>query len=381
MQSHSFRFTSVVFPLVWASTALAQGGFEPPPDVKLTTRYSLDVAALWAEVPDNAAAFDKERRELEGAIDAARTPLDRAAARLALANWILAVPTAKPATKWLLNMAGDKDRKALASAAADAEKLIKEARLLYKKPPTTTTSAPTTRKFDEMAGLSPAERKLETVANQLTPFVGVMATAAGSPNMSKEKAERSVAARALAPLREVDNPELAASALMWQAFIWNLAGRDGRSTVSLPSATVPPEQPSYDFISRMIRLQILTDNDQFAAALAMAAKVRANCDEWFSKESPEKVRSRERLAALVQCSVGNQWMLALRRDGFPSNADRLEYQLIQLQDTVFKGLKSPIAIYTLERSIPILVQPHKAGGESSAKTEPPAATSSAPAVK
>ena len=111
------------------------------------------------------------------------------------ANWYLAVPTAKPATKWLLNMASENDRKALTDAAAEADKQIKEARLLYKKTPTTTTSAPATRKADAMAGFSPAERKLETTANQLAPFAAVMATAMGSPSKGKEKMDRSAAAR------------------------------------------------------------------------------------------------------------------------------------------------------------------------------------------
>lgn len=382
MKSHICRFAVIVVMLSWSLSAMGQAAFEPPPEVKLTTRYSLDVAAIWAEVPDNTAAIENDRRELEQAVEAARTPLDQAKAKLALANWYLAMPTTKPATKWLLNMADERDHKALADAAAAADKLIKEARLVYMKTPTTTSapatsSAPATRKTDEMAGLTPEERKLETVASQLNPFVIVMATATGSPNMSKQKADRNAAALALARLREVDNPDLAACALMWQAFVWNLAGRDGRSTVTLPNATVPPQHLSYDFLCRLIRLQILADNDQFAAALAMAGKVRANCEEWFPKDSPEKVRSRERLAALVQCSVGNQWMLVLRRDGFPSNADKLEFVLIQVQDTVFKDRKPPFAVYTLERSIPILVEPGKTGGESPAKPKPPAATAPA----
>ncbi len=140
---------------------------------------------------------------------------------------------------------------------------------------------------------------------------------------------------------------------------------------ALPNVTTPPEQPSYDYLSRLIRCQILADNGHYIPALALAKRTQTSCEEWFPKESPEKLRARERLAATVDCNVGTQWMKVLRQENFQPNADRLEAQLVQVQETVFKDLKPPIAIYTLERSVPILGAAPQWWGASAKRGEPP----------
>jgi hypothetical protein len=321
--------------------------------------------------------MDQERRDLEHAVEQARTPVDRATANLALANWHLAVPTTQPATKWLLKWLARRTANPT-DAAAEAQNIKEACRNLEKLPASAPASGPASAPAAEVSPLARARQKLESTADALDAFAGVMASAVVTGKETEQKAARNAAARAVGNFREVDNPELAACALMWQAFTWNLAGREGRSTVILPNATVQPQQPSYDYLSRLIRCQIMADNRLYPTGVAMAQRVRSSCEEWFPKESPEKLRARERLAALVQCNIGNQWMAALRRDNFAQNADRLEAQLIQVQEAVFTGLKPPIAVYHLERSVPILV-PFSKGGEASAKEEsrPTAATKSA----
>ncbi len=367
MTALTFRLATVLFLTLWISSGLAQTTFQAPPDVTLTTRFSLDVAALWAESPSRAETLEKDRLALEQAVREARSPVDQAAAKLALANWHLAVPTAEPATRWLLNMAGEKDLKILAESATAAQEQIVEARKLLGVTPATTSapaSAPASEPAKPSSPEEQARRKLVTAAERLDPFLAALASAVVLGDEATRKSKRSAAARGLSSLREVENEELAASALMWQAFMWNLAGREGRSTVSLPNATEPPKDPDFDFVSRLVRCQILADNGHYLAAMAMAMRVRSSCEDWFPKESPQSVRSRERLAALVQCAVGTQWMHVLRKDNFPANADRLEAQLIQVQNTVFGEKREPMPIYTLKRAVPILVQLPKAGAEA-----------------
>lgn len=393
MTTRTALLSSVVLLPILAVVARAQNAFTPPVDTRPTTRFSLDFAALWAEVPDRAKTREAQSQELDLVVQAAEGPLDQAAAHLALANWLLAIPTARPATKWILGMATDTDLKQMADSASTAQHHLQEARLLLKRVPTTAPApasqaagypGPAASRPPAVAdGATPAvpgaagntgdrlRRKLEAAADHLEPFQVMLATANVARDANALKAACRQAARGLASVREAANDELAACALMWQAFAWNLAGREGRSTVSLPESTVKPENPDYDFICRLFRCLILVDNRQYPIGLAMTIRIRSNCSEWFPRETKEQIQARERLAALVQCHIGQLWMTKLRETNFPANADRLEVQLVQVQSTVFGEVKPPIEIYALPQAVPILVEPPKVSPKAAATQTAP----------
>ena len=379
----------VLWPTL-AVVARAQLASTPPVDTRPTTRFSLDIPAQWAEAPDRAKTRAAQGQELDLVVQAAEGPLDQAAAHLALANWLLAVPTARPATKWILGMATDPDLKLIADSAVAAKDHLREARVLLKRAPAS-TSAPASQPAGHGTPAVPGaagdagdrlRRKLAAAADLLEPFQVMLATANLAGDAKALKAACRQAARGLASVREAANDQLAACALMWQAFAWNLAGREGRSTVSLPDSMVKPENPDYDFICRLLRCLILVDNGHYPVGLVMTMRIRSDCSDWFPREPKEQIQARERLAALVQCHIGQLWMAKLRAANSPANADRLEVQLVQVQSTVFGEVKPPVEIYTLPQAVPILVEPPKVSPKAAAtqtapspSTKPKAGTS------
>ena len=387
MKTRTTLLSGVVLLPILAAVARAQVPFTAPVDTQPTTRFALDTAAMWAEAPDQAKAREAQRQELESAIRSAEGPQDRAAAHLALANWLLAVPTARPATKWILGMASEADLKLLADSADAAQSHLKEARLLLNRIPATASAPAASQPTPAVPGAAGSagdqrRRKLEAAASNLEPFQVILATAKVASDRKALKAACKPAARGLAAVREVANDELSACALMWQAFAWNIAGREGRSTVSLPEATVKPENPDYDFICRLLRCLIIMDNGQYPIGLAITMRIRFNCSEWFPKESKEQIKAREHLAALVQCRIGTTWMVKLRESNFPANADRVEAQLVEVRDKVLGQAKPPIEIYTLPQAVPILVESPKVSTKVAAtqaalspSTKPKAGTS------
>jgi len=79
---------------------------------------------------DDASNAQADRDELQRNIDNAKPPLDEAQARLAMANWLLAVPTAQPATRWLLDMESPEDLQNIAETSREAAEQLTKARAI-----------------------------------------------------------------------------------------------------------------------------------------------------------------------------------------------------------------------------------------------------------
>src|SRR5687767_2870060 len=94
-------FLTVCLPVVPTFAA------ETQPSTQLTT-VAFDVAEIMAD-PANSDAGTQRGEVLQKAIDEATTPLDQATAHLAMANWLLAVPTARPATRLLVGYSTPED--------------------------------------------------------------------------------------------------------------------------------------------------------------------------------------------------------------------------------------------------------------------------------
>jgi hypothetical protein len=321
----------------------------------------LNLSACLADPPEFAKQLEAELAELDKAVDGAGTPLDQATAHLATTNWLIAVPTARPAIRWLVGLDQPTDLQTISARADQARHHIEKARAALKS----------------AGDLKDAARRkaadLRLAADSLEPFVNLFGAAAPGADTAKRRSAFSEAALSLAIGRESDKPDLSACALLWQSFAWECAGRRERATVSLPSALVRPTQPDFDFFSRLLKCRLAAEDGLHTSAFALATRVRGSCDLWFSKEPPEQVAARRRLAAVVQYRIGRAWLEQLRKANSQAAATDLDAMLTSLRDVLYdKGRPGPA--YVPENIVPILVKPPSVSAGA-----PPTTSASSPA--
>lgn len=330
--------------------------------------FTLNLAAPLAPPDDEAAQLHTRLDILTRTIQAAHDPLDRAQAHLALANWLLARCTARSATAWLIGVEQTDHLHAIADAVVSARDHLNHAREALES-------------HQDADGDSDANRRrqLEQAADTLEPFAAFFAAASHDRPEARRSAYRK-AALALAAIREAEDPELAACALLWQAFGWALAGRHERAIASLPDVLTQPDQPVYDFPARLLRCRLIADNDQPAAAFALTIRMQALCPQWFPELSPAERDARRRLVALLQCRVGRDWLEQLTSTGRSAAAVRLERMLGEVQRNRFL-VRDLHDTYHLEPAIPLIVEPLDLGADALGTTSPstlPAPSPSAP---
>jgi len=210
-----------------------------------------------------------QRRELEAVSAQAAAGLERAQAQLALANWILAVPTACAATRSLLGLELPSDAKTLADAGQEAQRLIEQVREAMEVAKSESDAVSAGPDGEEAAT---ARRRLETALENLEPLAALFATAAEADE-DGGRAMWSRAARGLAVLREAADAELASCAMLWQAYAWLEAGRQDRARALLPRPLRQPDTTAYGFMSRLLGCRMLGDEGQYTAASALAMRV------------------------------------------------------------------------------------------------------------
>jgi hypothetical protein len=276
-------------------------------------------------------------KALESAVRSASAPLDLVAAKLALANWHLAVPTAGPATRVLLGLATANDTRQLRESTQAAQQQLEGiGKTLDQVPP------------------GDRRRELRQSSVILTAFAKAMASVSG-----QDRSGCSDAAVDLASVRESDNPEVAAAALLWQSYAWECAGRRERALSTLPPVLEKPAQPSYDFIARLLRCRILSDAGENTAALAVTIRMAAMADRWFPRTGDETLQPRVRLIALLQTELGRRWLGDSGAGKLDAEAARKVQTIIDAAREKLNSDSQPLPVYQLETAMPILVQPPK----------------------
>ncbi len=326
--------------------------------------------AGWA---DELAA---QRRELESAVAQAAVGLDRAQAHLALANWVLGVPAARAATRLLLGLSLSADARTLADAGEEARQQIELARGALSGGGDEAGSAAPGSDGEQAAA---ARRRLETALENLEPLAALFATEA-EPDADAQ-ALWSRAARGLAVLREAADAEVASCAMLWQAYAWLQAGRQDRARALLPRPLRQPDLTTYGYMSRLLACRMVGDEGHYTAASALAIRVRAACAGWFPGESAAETGARQRLAALLQISLGQHWLKELREADQADRAAQLERILSEVQSALFAEPSLPV--HRLPYAVPMLVQPPapKPRAESLIpRREPPVSPATAPAT-
>jgi hypothetical protein len=277
--------------------------------------------------------------------------MDQAQAQLALANWALAVPTAKPATRWLMGFPATGDAAKLNDAVQLAETNLEKARALLKP---------------EASEVKERRRTLRASVATLEAFAKFFAALAHCrPKTTCDPCGE--AALGLAVARESENADIAAAALLWQSLGWELAGRRERALTSLPNALAAPDQLPYDFLSRLLRCRLLAEDGKKSAAIALAIRIQALCDKWFVRQEGPGLEEKRRLVAVLQYQFIREWIGQLDA-GDKNIATKLEARLSDVRKHLVDE-DSPLTVYYLETSIPILVQTPKSQLRSPATAE------------
>ncbi|MEP0844715.1 MAG: hypothetical protein HRF43_18610 [Phycisphaerae bacterium] len=305
---------------------------------------TVDVNKLLAAPPEASERQRAESHELNVALDNAVEPLDRAVAHLAIANWHLAVPPARPATRWVLGLHEPADAKMISASAEKAlEHLAEAGKLLKDQPAEAARGSERTRL-----------RRLSTHLKTLRAFADLFA-AAGSRAGEKTAPESwSQMALALSEARESENVQVASAAILWQAMAWEQAGRRERALATLPEALAKPDS-SFDFLSRLLRCRLLSDAGQHGAALALAVRIAADTRDWFPQEDKPDLAARNRLVGLLQLKIGQGWAAALKLGTRPSDAELLGGVLEAVRKDLSADGRNSAEVYVLERAVPILV--------------------------
>lgn len=302
---------------------------------------SVEIGTLLAGSENDADEQKRIHDQLESRLTAVTEPMDKVLAHLALGNWLLAVPTARPATRWLLGVGEPADAEAIARSAGEAlEHITAAEELLKANPPGQVSGAERTR-----------IRRLTTDAGLLKGFAEVMRGLSGE--LSDQ--QWSELARGLSAARESETSRIAAAAVVWQAIAWNEAGRRERALAVLPDALTRPTEP-FEFVARLLRCRLLSDAGMHAGAMVLATRIGTSCDEWFGNDNRSQIAARKRLAGVVQWSIGRAWEASLKTATRPSGDEAMKELLATIRKDHFADTARKPQVYMLEYAVPIVVQ-------------------------
>lgn len=320
----------------------------------------VDLSVLLAD-PAGAGIGRERLLTMQAALQAAESSLDRASVELAMANWLLAVPTASPATRWIVGLPESNDLPRIHESAVEAQEHLARARKLL--------GAETEEDKDR-------RRELRTAASNLESFARLLGACSNSPDSSGYRQACEDAAVGMATARESDKLQVAAAAVMWQSLAWTSIGRQERALATLPEALSRPERLPYDFLSRLLRCRVLAESNEPAAAIALLMHVQAICEDWFPQQDKTAVNARRRLAAALQWKITQVWLKQLTKSS-PDVPSKVEATLSSAQETLVSKGRTSLA-YHLETAIPILVEtPAFKQTDDQKPTTLPAATKSA----
>lgn len=237
---------------------------------------------------------DKTRRLLAAAGRGA--PLrERIELRLAAVNWMLATQSEPPMSRLLQQLTAPGDRVFMAG--------------LMQRALTETAIARTDlERLDE----SP-DRDVELISllgdsiDTLECFGQALRVCAARGANADEA--RRIAAE-LSFYLEDDRPEVAASALIWQAVLYEKSDRMDRALRSLPLALTPTHADTieYDFLARMLRCRYLAKRGSFATAWSLILLLEERSRDWFSVQSRRNEATNS--AVLAKLALCDAWIEA-----------------------------------------------------------------------
>ena len=329
-----------------------------------TRSERFDFNTVLTDSPATPPEWVEARKELAAQLEQTHEGLDRAQAHLAMANWFIGVPTARPATRWLLGVQNKTDPAAIAAATRDAARHLEQAQAILDKASKSVSAEAKQRR-----------RELLQSAETIGAFVDLFKNVELASGDAAQEIWRK-AARGLAVARESQDAEVASAAQLWQAFALEQAGKRDRALEVLPDALAKPEHLPYDLMSRLLRIRLVAESGQYAASVSLLSRAETSLKNWMGNQHQERNNAR-RLIGLVQHRILQAWILKLRGTTHPEAADNLA-PLVEKIERSFAEVRSP-NLYCMASAVPLQVkmptEPSGKASPESAETRPAAATS------
>lgn len=319
-------------------------------------------STVLSDAPDVQADVQAREAELTGHLDRVRGGLPEAEVRVALANWYVAEPAARPATRLLLGLETTDDRRAIVAAAEKASEHIERARQLLEE---------VEPQADEDKRL---KRRLLQMSDTVAAFVELFGAVRLGPDTDEATAETwRKAGRGLAVARESLEPQVAAAAQLWQAYALDRAGRRERALEVLAPALAKPEELPYDLLSRLLRMRLVADSGEYAAAVGLLARMEWALNDWMDNRDQRRNNAR-RLVGLLRHKIVTTWLRHLRDAEQVEAAAHLEPMLAEIERG-FAEIKQP-DLYYMPTAVPLIVTmpagsgPNPAPANSEPETAP-----------
>ncbi|MCK6457619.1 MAG: hypothetical protein L6Q92_13950 [Phycisphaerae bacterium] len=298
-----FRPFSLCLLLTAALGAVA--GAVPSTDNRVTSAPAASKSNPMADrlepvaLPDGSADEAKLRTYLARRLAALRESADRAtdgnavAAALTATEFILVRQVEPALSRELLGLASTEDRRAIAEWARTAKSLLNAAR-------------------KRMNGAALEESGWTDRLANAEAFAELFMQLGSDADETSRAEALTHACRELAPLLDSTQPELAASARLWQAAAYRRAGRADRAMQVLPHTTITPKELPHDFFSRLERCRALGDQRQFTPAVALLIRLEAQIDSWIPADGQSAARH---AAMLTREQLQRSWADALEHGG------------------------------------------------------------------
>jgi hypothetical protein len=215
-------------------------------------------------------------------------------------------------------------------------------------------------------------RELMTAAETLESFAEILQRAELGNKAEPDQENWRKAGRGLAIARESGSDEVAAAALLWQAFAFEQAGKRDRALDALPDALAKVEHLPYELMNRLLRCRLMAEAGQVPAAVSLLSRMDAQLKSWMSNQNQERNKGR-RLIGLVQHRIVTNWMENLKASTKPAGAetgDALRPILNEIE-THFSEVKEP-QVYCMSTAIPlgIVAAPKLSVTATSTATDP-----------
>lgn len=299
-----------------------------PVGVRTEAEYLQHLERLSSLLDRHLSALDSDREKIEG--------------RLAYANWILARRTEPFASRVLLGIDTDEDRKQLAALGDAAQKQLDAALELLDN-------------YEPADAGEPADLpdKWESTHETLSGFAAAL-SALGAPQDASGKSKRRSASVLVST--NVDDPRIQVGvyARLWSAMLLLEAGRADRSVSALSPALAPPLDPLPDFFARWLRVRAALeaagpeDVGKFAVASSLLYELEEGIGDWFVKD--EQVSAAEHTLAFLRSRVNDQWTAAMQAKGQKAAAKVTEH--LAEDDAPPAGVV--VQLMRIERAAPVL---------------------------
>jgi hypothetical protein len=293
-----------------------------------------------------AAADDMAQRLVRWA-ETSTTPAEAVERHLAAANWILGPQMAAIATRYVLGEPApdDLDQARRLVTAARLELAAAEAALEGLKP------AP----GEEDKEGDPAIRKAQRDLATLRAFGNAFACLWPEPPASEEdlQAKRTDAALELSEPLEDARAEVAQAAVLWQACLYESAGRLQRALDGLPPILSTPSSKSpFGFYARLLHYRFAAQSESSPSALAaVMARLEHRGVDWVEEGNPERAR---KTVAYLRRGLLVEWAEKLRAAGQAQRAEWCDEQVASIDRTHFAE-SGPAALLALPGAAPTVV--------------------------